>query len=158
MTTETPTGGDKPKPLSRTELTDQKLRLVRGLINKRTPVGEIKRLFAKHYGTTPRAAERFITDAYDQIRDEVNRDPTEHKADSYEFWRRIVANDALNLRERMRAQEQLDKILGTHAPMKTANTDTAGKDVEITKGLTSEEARTQLLSLLGDQEAKPCDD
>lgn len=136
----------EPKKPTRAELTDQKQRLVRLMIDKRTPVGEIKRLFAKQFGTTPRAAERFITEAYAQIRSEVGRDPAEHKADSYQFWLKIVMSDKAPLKDRMRAQENLDRILGNHAPIKTANTDQAGRDISPAKSF--EELVTSLNSMM----------
>lgn len=128
---------DRP---SRSELTAQKMRLVRGLINKQISHGQIKRLFASHFNCSPRAAERFITAVYAEIRKQTDRPHEEHVADSYAYWqmRASVSDDDPTLtkaekaairRERDRARENLDRLLGVYAPTKIAATNTAGDNL-----------------------------
>lgn len=124
----------QPKKPTRAELTEQKHRLVRGLINEQIRPGEIKRLFAQQFKTTPRAAERFITAVYQQIRAETGRHPEDLKADSYAFWQarasgKLPDGTVVPERDRQRARENLDRILGVYAPVKVAPTDTAGQDL-----------------------------
>ena len=144
------------KKLTRAQLTADKLKTVREQIDKRVTPGDIKRQFATKYKTTPRAAERFITEVYEHIRKEVGRDPADHKADAYTFWTAIVSDPVQPLKDRMRAQENLDRILGNHAPNKTATTDTTGKDVTPDRRLTLTELDAALDRLAGEEEPPPC--
>lgn len=148
---------ETPKPTTKAQLAEQKRRLVRMMIDKRKTVGEIKRLFATQFKVTPRAAERFITEAYRQIREEVGRDPGDHRADSYTFWQQIVANEKAPLKDRMRAQENLDRILGNHAPTKTAATDLNGNDVPANKPKPFDEVLQDLAVMMGQSGGASCD-
>lgn len=139
--------GEEPKK-TRLEQHQVKLRLVRALINEGMLPGEIKRRFAKQFDLTPRAAEKYMTEAYSQLRAELGSE--EHKCRSYAFWSAQVADTKNSLRERYRAQENLDRVLGNHSPTKQATTDVKGRDVETAKDLTPTQAKAELLKLLGD--------
>lgn len=145
----------KAKKPSRTDKTAEKMAFVREKINERARVSAIKKAFAEKFKTTPRAAERFITDVYAEIRLESGRKPEEHRQDSYAFWTARVSDMNLPMRDRMRAQEQLDKILGVHAPIKTAATDVSGKDVVPERRLTLAELDEALNLLDADKEESP---
>lgn len=138
-----------PKP-TRAERTEAKQEFVRRRIDQRQPDGLIKREFGKEFNCSPRAAERFMTWCREQIRKEVGRTAIEHKGDSYAFWNAIAANQSLPLQLRMDAQKQIDKVIGNHAPVKQANTDSVGRDVDVPSELTSEQARAELIKMLAD--------
>ena len=158
-----------PKKPTRTELTEQKRRVVRGLINAQARHSEIKRTFAAQYGATPRAAERFIQQVYEQIREETARSIDDHRLDAYAYWQDRAGVKKLNTpgltfeqkqiieRERDRARERLDKILGVDAPVKQAVTDTTGKDVPLDSGrrLTIAELDAELDKYAGGDKADP---
>jgi hypothetical protein len=131
----------QPKKPSRAELSEQKLRVVRGMINEQIRRSEIKRVFAATYKCSGRTAERFIAEAYEQLRAESDKSLEEHRSDSFAFWQSRAANSKLPERERMRARENLDKLSGVYAAVKVAPTNTAGQDlpVEATGRLTMKE-------------------
>lgn len=124
---------------SRTEQTAAKVRLVRKMLCECKKPSEIKAAFAKQFGLTERAAERFLTLAREEIRSELNQALEDHRGDSYLFWMNILEKKLGTLRDQIRARENLDKLLGTHAPIKTANTDTTGRDVPEPKTLSAGE-------------------
>lgn len=149
----------KQKKPTREETTRLKTQFVRTLINEgRYSRGEIKRLFAKQFGCSPRSAERFISKAYQQIREESGRDTAEHRVEAYAFWTAVAsgkitvngATVAVGLRERMRAQENLDRITGVHAPTKQAVTDAAGQDVAPPARMTLRELDAALDKIAGE--------
>ncbi len=55
--------------------------------------------------------------------------PEEVRSDSVEFWRSIVAQQSNELRDRMRARENLDAILNVKAPQKHEHTGNVGVQV-----------------------------
>jgi len=101
------------------------------MVDSRANVADIKRAFAKMFGCSPRAAERFIQRVYEQIRQESGKATTDHKAEAYAFYSAIVGNTQNSVRDRVLAQKQLDKITGIAAPLKMANTDGEGRDVAV---------------------------
>lgn len=146
MSVQRPTG-EEPKK-TRQEQHQVKLRLVRALINEGMLPGEIKRRFAKQFDLTPRAAEKYMTEAYAQLREELGSE--DHKCRSFAFWSAQAADKSLSMRERFRAMENLDRVLGNHSPTKQATTDVTGRDVDTAKDLTPSQAKAELLKLLGE--------
>lgn len=137
----------KKKKKTRAETTAEKQRLVRKMIDERWFIATIKSAFAKQFGTTPRAAERFITEAYREIRETSEKPSEQHKADSVQFWTRIIQDPKSSKRERMQAQTNLDRVVGNYAPVKVAGTNTSGEDLpplQLPRKLSRDELEVEL--------------
>lgn len=139
------------KTPSRAELSDQKLAFVRGLLEVRTPLGEIKATFGKKFNCNPRSAERFITLAYELMRLDTDKTPEDHKSDAYQFYSKIVGDASEKTVDRIRAQERLDKILGLEAEIKISTN--GNTSVTIQPQLSREEEQAAVEAVLNGTEA-----
>ena len=106
-----------PHP-SRSELNAQKLATVRGLLERRTPLSEVKHIFAQEFSCSRRSAERFITQAYELMRLDSNKSPEAHLAEAYTFYLSIIRDTTNSTRDRMHAQERIDKLFGLEGMLK----------------------------------------
>lgn len=90
---------------------------------------QIKAAFKKQWGCGPRTVERYLTKARAILRAEAGKSDEDHLSESYAFYKSVLANDKATLREKTKAQENLDKLLGLRKPFKVAQTDAAGNDI-----------------------------
>ncbi len=148
----------KPKKPTREETTRLKTQFVRTLINEgKYSRGEIKRLFSKQFDVEPRAAERFMTAVYDEIRETLTDPPEQRRSVALSRWQSIYSNKTLPWAIRCRALENMDRIEGNHAPVKQAVTDTTGKDVppDNSRRLTIAELDAELAKFATDDKPEP---
>jgi len=135
-----------PKSPSRAEETAQKIKLVRGLLDKCVPIGDIKWRFADHFHCTPRAAERFITLCYEMMRLDSDKSTEDHRADAYRTYKRIIADPKATCSDKIRAQEGLDKITGVRAAIKI---DSSGSiDIKKPPEMSHEEVQSEIDNLM----------
>lgn len=109
-------------------------------------LGDIKRLFARQFGGNPRSAEKYYTIAKREMIAELGINVNEMRGMSAEFYFRIAGNPNLPEVIRMRARENLDRLFGLHAPIKTAQTTTSGSDIPPAR--TTQHDREEFLRLV----------
>lgn len=136
-----------PKPPSRTEITKRKLNLARGLLERRIPISDVKRALVQEFSCSERSAQRFITKAYELLRLDSEKPREDHLSDSYAFYLGIIRDASNSTRDRLRAQERIDKLLGLEAPLKLCATDQSGTDLN-QPSFTPAEIRAQLAQAL----------
>ena len=129
------------KRATRQELADR-IEKARQLLSERRPKGEVKRELATAYGVTSKMAEIYISRARRELVKETQKSALEHKTDAYGFYLSVVGNVDESTRERLRAQECIDKLLALPGSIKIAHTN----DNEIPEA--SSEARAAFDQLL----------
>lgn len=104
----------RPRPASRQEML-LRVGLVRKLIQEGKYPSEIKRAMSKEFGIRPRVIEKYIAKAREQIRRDLGKTRIELQCEALEFYRGIVADQKQPVQARLRAREQMDRMLGLHA-------------------------------------------
>lgn len=113
------------------------------LLTARQPKHAIKRAMTERYGIGARTCERYLSRARAILLKELDGTPDGHKADAYLFYSSIISDKNESSRDRIKAQERIDKLLGLEGPIKFAQTDTQGNDIT-----TPEQARARLDRIL----------
>ena len=116
---------------------DTRISLVRKLISARMTNGEIKRAMATQFGLSPRTAEGYISRARAEIMEDLGRSREDHQADAYTFYCAVVGNREASNRDKIKAQERIDKLLGLESPAKISQelTGPGGEPLTIRAGL-----------------------
>jgi hypothetical protein len=112
---------------------EQRRVLVRTVVDLKTKGKSddvIVAVLARQFGMDRKTARRYIRLAVRSMVREIDRDARELKAISYATYMSLVADKDVMSRDRVRARENADKLLGIVAPAKHAETDAAGNDAE----------------------------
>jgi hypothetical protein len=80
--------------------------------------GEVKKIVAAQFKLSPRTVERYLRRARDLIVADTGRDKQEHRAESYAFYVEVRGNAKALPKDRLRAQERIDKLLGLEEPQR----------------------------------------
>jgi hypothetical protein len=99
------------------EVEDRTL-MVRRLLAQGQYDGQIKKVVAAHYKISPRTVERYLRRARDEMLAETGQDKSQLRAEGYGFYREMRANGKASDKDRLKAQERIDKLLGLEAPQK----------------------------------------
>jgi len=92
--------------------------MAKTLMNGRLRKSEIRKELVAAYEVSWRQADRYVSRARELIKDDLRRSPTEHRADAYSFYRGIIEDPDVAPREKIRAQERIDKLLALEKPQK----------------------------------------
>lgn len=91
---------------------------VQKLLDLRTHVGAVKRVIAERYGLSPRSVEPYLRRARVEKLEATGKPIEEHRSDSFAFYQAIVADPKAPVRDRIRAQQSIDRLLGLCMPVK----------------------------------------
>lgn len=105
--------------------------------------GAIKKAVAVRYDISTRSVERYLRRARDILLDEINKTPDEMRSMSYETYRKIISDPNAHQHNIIAAQKQMDKLFGLNGPIKVAQTDTEGNDLN-----SLSEARDEISAIL----------
>ena len=119
--------GKKRAPRSTKKEYERRVQMVRKMLAARMTNGEIKRIASTQFGTSPRTVEEYIRRARALMLAEIGKSVEEHRSDAYALYCSIIANPNTPDRERIKAQERIDKLLGLESPVKFTQTDMTGK-------------------------------
>ncbi len=104
-------------PKRRQRVTKEQRTLILRLIKKMIGLGryssEIKTAIADQFHLSPRSVERYIRSARHEMCQRLDIPLEQHRADSFYFYRSIIASPKSTTRERMQARERIDKLLGS---------------------------------------------
>jgi hypothetical protein len=103
------------------------------LINGRLHHSQIRKALMKTYDVSRAQADRYIRRAKEIIQIEAGQDPQHHRVDAYAFYRGVLTDKHASIRDKLKAQERLDKLLGLEMPVKIARTDSDGHDIPIAR-------------------------
>ncbi|MFH1303592.1 MAG: hypothetical protein ABIK07_21260 [Planctomycetota bacterium] len=82
---------------------------------------EIKRAINREYDLSRRSVERYITRARREMTDRVEAPVHQQRAESFFFYVSVVNDPKSHQRERLRARERIDKLLGLDLPVHLRN-------------------------------------
>ncbi|WP_417390336.1 hypothetical protein [Gimesia sp.] len=103
-----------PKTRVRTsrQRSEQIVRLIKKMIGRGSLVTEIKTAIAGEFQLSRRSVERYITRARSEMLNEVEQSLEHHRADSFYFYRSVIDSPKATERDRLRARERIDRLLG----------------------------------------------
>lgn len=130
MTTNDQTPPTKGKKPTREELRERISLCVEMLSVKGWKKWQIKKAFREKYGSSARSVERYLAKARAILRSEYGKEDVDHSSESYAFYRGVIQSQTSTVREKLKAQENIDKLLGLRKPLKVANTDAAGNTID----------------------------
>jgi hypothetical protein len=108
---------------------DKRVEITETLLARGMRKSDIKQYLKGEFGITARTCESYLARARDLILLKLRSDRDEHRAMALAFYQTVRADASASFMERLRAQQQIDHLLGLHAPWKVAQTTTDGKDV-----------------------------
>ncbi len=120
-----------------------RLEMARKLLSQRLSNGEAKRVMSRKYNMSPRSVERYLRRARTLLLQASGKTASTHRSEAYNFYASIVGNPKEKTRERILAQERIDKLFALEGPIKYAETDSQGKDIA------TDEARATFNRILG---------
>lgn len=91
--------------------------------------GAIKKAVAARYDIHVRSVQRYLARARQILLDEIDKTPDEMRSQSYETYRKIIADPESKTSDVIQAQKHLDKLFGLNGPIKVAQTDAEGNDL-----------------------------
>ena len=97
---------------TREELRERRLSLAVDLLSSLHSKGEVVAQLKQEFQISARACERIITPAKARILANTEKELSEHINEAYGFYRRMIKDSTIDVRERIRAREALDKLLG----------------------------------------------
>ena len=105
-----------------------RLEMARKLLSQRLSNGEAKRVMGRKYNLSPRSVERYLRRARTLLLLESEKTASAHRSEAYNFYASIVGNLKEKTRERILAQQRIDKLFALEGPIKVAQTDSQGND------------------------------
>ena len=94
------------------------VQLIQKMLGRGYHNSDIEPAITKKFEISHRSVERYITRARREMREEVENYLEHHRVDSFFFYRSVIENPKAVERDRIRARERIDKLLGldTQAP------------------------------------------
>lgn len=121
------------------------------LLAKGTRTGEVKRIIEEEFGIKRRSVEPYLRRAREAMRAETGKSVEDLRAESYAFYQSILASPDVTAREKIKARERIDKLLGLDKPVmihnKNLNLDIEAEDIQ---GMTDDELADFERRLLGE--------
>ena len=110
----------------------ERIEMCRRLLAQGKRKSDIKKAVAAHYGCTESGVEtNYLYRARELMLLDLQRPVVEHRVDSYEFYREILADKQASLRDKLKACERIDKLLGLETQESQVNVNVSG-DATIT--------------------------
>ncbi len=109
------------------KITPECIRIARELAARRIPKGTIKRTLGEQYGLTARSVERVMARVREEALEEFSRPKSDHQADAMEFYSSVIRDPKASVRDKIRAQEGLDRLYGLSAQFR-ASVELSGPD------------------------------
>jgi hypothetical protein len=97
-----------------------KIRRAIDLLNTCPHKSKVVEIMKEEFKIGPRMIENYLTAARARILAAIGIEKQEHIADAYNFYKSIVTDEKVRPIDRIRAQEQIDRLLGLQQPQKVA--------------------------------------
>jgi hypothetical protein len=114
--------GAESRPISKptAEQIAERVEYVARLLRGQLPKYRIRELFRARYGSHVhwRTVDNYVVRAREAIRREEGIDPKREKQSSLDVYRSIVSDPEATRREKILAQERIDKLLGLESPQR----------------------------------------
>lgn len=95
-------------------------------MRKGETVGQIRQWLKGEFGVTTRTCDRYLSRARKEISEAVGRTETDLRTEAMAFYEGVRADQAATVWQKLKAQEQLDSLMGLAKPRKVAMTDSTG--------------------------------
>ena len=97
-----------------TEEIAERIELCRSMLLRRVPKATIKKAFRTRFGAklSHRTIERYLARAREALLADLTRGRQTHRADALGFYESVLADHTASLRDKVKAQERIDKLLG----------------------------------------------
>jgi hypothetical protein len=97
-----------------TEEVAERIELCRSMLLRRVPKSTIKKAFRQRFGQDidHGTIERYLTRAREAMLDDLTRGRQTHRAGALAFYESVLADHTASLRDKVKAQERIDKLLG----------------------------------------------
>lgn len=99
--------------------TPEAIRVARELMARRLTKGTIKLALAKQFMMSARTIEDVLSLAREEISQEFGRPKVEHQEDAMEFYKSVIRDPNASHKDKIRAQEGIDRLLGLSAQFKS---------------------------------------
>lgn len=119
---------------------DEAVDLAESLLSRRYSKAFIKSQLKEKFDCCARTCERVLSRARERIIAASGADRTAHRQDALAFYNSIIRDDKANVREKIIAQERIDKLLGLEAAAK----------IELQPNIENEEKRQIEAAILHD--------
>jgi hypothetical protein len=92
----------------------ERIELCRSMLLRRVPKSTIKKAFRQRFGAEidHGTIERYLTRAREGMLIDLTRGRQNHRAGSLAFYESVLADPKAAVRDKVRAQERIDKLLG----------------------------------------------
>lgn len=107
----------KPVKPTREEIQDR-VEFTVFLLCRRLYKCDIKRILKKKYSVAARTCEEYLARARAVLVKESGKTQETHRIESLRFYESVIAGDGTTMRDRLHAQERIDKLLGLESPQK----------------------------------------
>lgn len=101
------------------KITEECMRVARELVARRFTKGTIKVALAKQFDLTARSIETVLSRVRVEMAQEFGRPKVEHQEDALEFYRSVIRDPKASNKDKIRAQEGIDRLLGLSAQFKS---------------------------------------
>jgi hypothetical protein len=109
---------DNPQP--RQSLSDDQRDLLLRLVKKMLAMGrhasEIKQAIAQEFYLSRRSVERYMKRARQEMIEHMDMPVKQHRSEALYFYHNMMNNPKSGPRERLRARERIDKLMGLDLP------------------------------------------
>ncbi|WP_339732503.1 hypothetical protein [uncultured Gimesia sp.] len=95
------------------------LRLIRKMLGMGKYTSDIKQAVAQEFHLSRRSVERYIKRARKEMVERTGISVEYHRSDAFHFYRSMINDPKAHPREKLRARERMDKLLGLDMPVKT---------------------------------------
>jgi ATP/maltotriose-dependent transcriptional regulator MalT len=126
----------------------KRIKLASTMLMQGYPNSQIKATFYEQFSVSYRSVERYLSKARAQLRAQSGKPPEDHIAESLAFYTSITRDTQAPYSARLRARENIDRLLGLRKPFKIAATDAAGNDLPADELQTRRERVAQALEVL----------
>lgn len=118
-TVEHPRANKNPGRTEEEEL-EERVELTYRLLSDGLRKSDIKQALKDSYGVCARTAENYLARARELQLLELREERDVHRGGALAFYRRIIADPTASIREKLLAQQQIDKLLGLAVPIRVA--------------------------------------
>ena len=107
---------------------DERISYCVDCVNAGMQPGEIRRLCSEKWGIGTRSISLYLSRAHGRILASHDKPVEAHRADAIAVYRSVIDNPEAEDRDRIKAQERIDKLLGLeiHLPKRIEHTGAAG--------------------------------
>jgi hypothetical protein len=112
-------------PAHATKKTEPLISLAEQMLARRFSKGEVKRLLRDIYAKenkndtiSPRTLESIISEARRNLVASTDKNRDQHREDSYRLYDSVLRSRDATIRDKVKAQAQIDRLLGLQAPLR----------------------------------------